>query len=47
MARVTVEDCIQHIPNRFELVVMAAHLGKTNFFRFGAYSWIATMTKTR
>ncbi|MEO0466700.1 MAG: DNA-directed RNA polymerase subunit omega [Pseudomonadota bacterium] len=25
MARVTVEDCIEQIPNRFELVLMAAH----------------------
>ncbi len=25
MARVTVEDCIEIIPNRFELVLMAAH----------------------
>lgn len=25
MARVTVEDCIVQIPNRFELVMMAAH----------------------
>lgn len=25
MARVTVEDCIEKIPNRFELVLMAAH----------------------
>jgi len=24
MARVTVEDCIEQIPNRFELVIMAA-----------------------
>lgn len=24
MARVTVEDCLQHIPNRFELVMIAA-----------------------
>lgn len=24
MARVTVEDCIEYVPNRFELVVMAA-----------------------
>jgi DNA-directed RNA polymerase subunit omega len=24
MARVTVEDCVQRVPNRFELVVMAA-----------------------
>jgi len=25
MARVTVEDCINEVPNRFELVLMAAH----------------------
>ncbi len=25
MARVTVEDCIEQIPNRFELVLLAAH----------------------
>lgn len=25
MARVTVEDCIEKIPNRFELVLMSAH----------------------
>ncbi len=25
MARVTVEDCVEIIPNRFELVLMAAH----------------------
>ena len=25
MARVTVEDCIDKIPNHFDLVIMAAH----------------------
>ena len=25
MARVTVEDCVDKIPNRFELVILAAH----------------------
>ena len=25
MARVTVEDCVDKIPNRFELVLIAAH----------------------
>ena len=25
MARVTVEDCIDKVPNRFELVMLAAH----------------------
>ncbi len=28
MARVTVEDCILHIPNRFELVLVAAQRAK-------------------
>ena len=28
MARVTVEDCIENIPNRFELVVLAAQRAK-------------------
>lgn len=28
MARVTVEDCIIHVPNRFELVVLAANRAK-------------------
>lgn len=28
MARVTVEDCIMHIPNRFELVVIAGQRAK-------------------
>ena len=25
MARVTVEDCVDKVPNRFELVMLAAH----------------------
>lgn len=28
MARITVEDCLARIPNRFELVVVAAHRAK-------------------
>lgn len=28
MARVTVEDCIEHLPNRFELVALAARRAK-------------------
>lgn len=28
MARVTVEDCVEKIPNRFELVIMAAQRAK-------------------
>jgi DNA-directed RNA polymerase subunit omega len=34
MARVTVEDCIQKIPNRFELVLIAAH--RARMIREGA-----------
>ena len=29
MARVTVEDCIDKIPNRFDLVMLAAHRART------------------
>lgn len=29
MARVTVEDCVDKVPNRFELVLLAAHRGRT------------------
>jgi DNA-directed RNA polymerase subunit omega len=29
MARVTVEDCIEKIPNRFRLVLMAAHRARS------------------
>jgi DNA-directed RNA polymerase subunit omega len=29
MARITVEDCIDKIPNRFELVLLAAHRART------------------
>ena len=29
MARVTVEDCVEKIPNRFELVLMAARRART------------------
>jgi DNA-directed RNA polymerase subunit omega len=28
MARVTVEDCVDKVPNRFELVLLAAHRGR-------------------
>ena len=28
MARITVEDCLQHVPNRFELVLAAAQRAK-------------------
>jgi DNA-directed RNA polymerase subunit omega len=29
MARVTVEDCVENVPNRFELVLLAAHRART------------------
>jgi DNA-directed RNA polymerase subunit omega len=29
MARVTVEDCVDKVPNRFELVLLAAHRART------------------
>ena len=29
MARITVEDCIDKMPNRFELVLVAAHRART------------------
>jgi len=29
MARVTVEDCIDKVPNRFDLVLLAAHRART------------------
>ncbi len=28
MARITVEDCLRHVPNRFELVLVAAQRAK-------------------
>jgi len=28
MARITVEDCLSHVPNRFELVLVAARRAK-------------------
>lgn len=29
MARVTVEDCVEEVPNRFELVILAAERAKS------------------
>ncbi len=29
MARVTVEDCVDKVPNRFDLVMLAAHRART------------------
>jgi len=28
MARITVEDCLEHVPNRFELVLVAVQRAK-------------------
>ena len=30
MARVTVEDCIDKVPNRFELILLAAHRARNH-----------------
>jgi DNA-directed RNA polymerase omega subunit len=35
MARVTVEDCVQKVPNRFELVLLAAQRARTDQNIFG------------
>jgi len=29
MARVTVEDCVEKVPNRFELVLLASHRARS------------------
>jgi DNA-directed RNA polymerase subunit omega len=29
MARVTVEDCVDKVPNRFELVLLSAHRARS------------------
>lgn len=29
MARVTVEDCVDKVPNRFDLIMLAAHRGRS------------------
>ena len=29
MARVTVEDCVDKVPNRFDLVMLASHRART------------------
>jgi DNA-directed RNA polymerase subunit omega len=31
MARITVEDCLDKIPNRFDLVILASHRAKQLF----------------
>ena len=35
MARVTVEDCLEHVANRFELVTLAAHRAR----RMTSFAW--------
>ena len=42
MARVTVEDCVDKVPNRFELVLLSAHRARA--MSAGAE---LTMTRTR
>ena len=39
MARVTVEDCVDKVPNRFELVMLAAHRARA--LAFGAQLTVA------
>ena len=42
MARVTVEDCVDKIPNRFELVLLASHRARSVALREIADKKIAT-----
>jgi DNA-directed RNA polymerase subunit omega len=46
MARVTVEDCVDKVPNRFELVMLAAHRAREIAAGPPPRS-TATMTRTR
>ena len=46
MARVTVEDCVDKVPNRFDLVMLAAHRARE--IASGLRSlWIVTTIKTQ
>jgi DNA-directed RNA polymerase subunit omega len=40
MARITIEDCLEHIPNRFQLVLLAAR--RTKQLMDGSKSLIKT-----
>ena len=46
MARVTVEDCIERVPNRFDLVLTASQRAR-GILKGDLQPLIATMTKTR
>lgn len=43
MARITIEDCVKHVQNRFELVVVAAQRGKE--LNYGAVPCIENNVK--
>ncbi len=47
MARVTVEDCVEKIPNRFELVLLAAQRARNLSRGEETDRSIATTTRTR
>ena len=46
MERVTVEDCIDKIPNRYELLMVATQRARY-IGRFSDHGFRAIMTKTR
>ena len=46
MARVTVEDCVDKVPNRFELVMLAVPSCARDFRRWLRSPLIATTTRT-
>ena len=47
MARVTVEDCIDKVENRFELVLLGCASRSYDLERFAADQSTGTMTRTR
>ena len=46
MARVTVEDIVDKVPNRFELVLLAAHRAEPSL-RDRTLRWTERTTRTR
>ena len=47
MARVTVEDCVDKVPNRFELVLLAAHRARVDRQRLARSPSTPRTTRTR
>ena len=47
MARVTVEDCVDKVPNRFELVLLAAHRARVDRQRLADHRSTPRTTRTR